>query len=138
EVAQVIERRAALPQRALLLDRGGLGIALRHDQAAQGGAVLPRYLLPGRLAAMGAEADAAIGLRLGEEDAPAIVRHADMAEIRPALRVDADRRAQIDLGRGCTLRPELAPPVEIARLPGLQRAQQAAVAGEVDVVRNPF
>src|SRR4029079_10189883 len=34
------------------------------------------------------------------------------------------------------LRPHVLPPVEIARVPALQRLQHAAVLGEVDVVRD--
>src|SRR2546425_2959802 len=32
EVAQVVERGAGVPEVALLLDRGGLGVALRDDE----------------------------------------------------------------------------------------------------------
>jgi hypothetical protein len=42
---------------ALLLDAGGLRVALDDDQAAQHGAVLARHLLPGLLALVRAEVD---------------------------------------------------------------------------------
>src|SRR6185312_13910806 len=61
EVAQIVERGAGVAEEALLLDRGGLGVTLRHDEAAQGRAVLPRHLLPGRVAELVAEADAPVG-----------------------------------------------------------------------------
>src|ERR1700722_12380848 len=72
EVAQIVERGATMAQKPLLLDRGGLGVALCNDEAAQGRAMLTRNLLPGLLAELVAEAYAAIGRRIGEENAPAI------------------------------------------------------------------
>ncbi len=53
EVAQVVERGRALAEQALLLDRCGLGVALRHDQAAERRAQFARHILPGRLALVG-------------------------------------------------------------------------------------
>ena len=60
EIAQIVERRRGVAEHALLLDRGGLGVALRHDEAAQDGAVLAGDLLPRGLAELVAEADAAV------------------------------------------------------------------------------
>jgi len=61
EVAQVVERGCAGPQQRLLFDRGRLGVALRDDEAAQCRAMLARHLLPRRLAAFVAKADAPVG-----------------------------------------------------------------------------
>ena len=97
EVAQVVEARRGEAQAALLLDRGRLGVALDDDQAAQVGAVLAGHLLPHRLAEVVAEGDAAVGLRVGEEDAPAVVGHLDVAEVGPALLADGDGGAQVDV-----------------------------------------
>src|SRR5580658_1647626 len=138
EVAQVIERGADMAEEPLLLDRGGLGVALRHDEAPQRRAVLARHLLPGRLAEFVAEADGAVGRGVGEENAPAILRHLDGAVARPTLGVDRGGRAQIDVGVEEIARPHLAPPVEEARLPMLERALQRAVLGETDIVRDPL
>src|SRR5216683_464485 len=55
EVAHVVERRRGLAEKTLLLDRGGLGVALDHDQAAEHRAVFARHFLPSLFAAMGAE-----------------------------------------------------------------------------------
>jgi hypothetical protein len=85
---------------------------------------------------MGAEIDPPIGLGRGQEDPPAIVRHADMAEARPAAGLDADRGAQIDLDRLGAVGPQGPPPFEIARLPGLEGAQEPAVIGKPDIVGN--
>jgi hypothetical protein len=49
QVAQIVERGRGLAEMALLLDRGRLGVALDHDQAAQHGAMLARDFLPRRL-----------------------------------------------------------------------------------------
>src|SRR5437899_875759 len=73
------------PQMALLLDRRGLGVALRDDDAAQVRAVLAGHVLPDRLAFALAEIDLTIGLGLGEEDAPAVVGHLHVAELGPAV-----------------------------------------------------
>ena len=139
QVAQVVEARAMRAERALLLDAGRLGVALDDDQPAQLVAELARHFLPHRLALEVAEADAAIGRRLGEEDAPAIFGQLDVVEVRPAGGVDADRGAQIDLVAVLEpRRPHVAPPIEVGRLPVLERALQPLVAGEVDVVGNAF
>ena len=97
QVAQVVERGRGLAEQALLLDRRRLGVALGHDQAAQGRAQLARHFLPGRLALVVAEGDHAVGIAAGEEDAPAIVRHLHVAEVRPAVGVGRDRGAQVDV-----------------------------------------
>src|SRR5438045_6202415 len=83
--------------------------------------VFTRHFLPGRLALMGAKADLAVLDRRRQEDAPAIFRHADKAELGPALRLDADRGAQIDELLLKALRAAVAPPIEIAGMPALQR-----------------
>ncbi len=114
--------------------RGRFGVALRDDEAAQVHAVLTRHVLPGRLTHVVAEADLAIRLGLGQEDAPAVVRHLHVIEVGPALGVDGDRRAQVD---GTVLerdRPEIAPPLQETRLPVLECPLEAAVVGEPDVV----
>ncbi len=125
-----------MAEETLLLDRGGLGVALRHDQPAQYRAVLAGDLLPGRLAVLVAEADAAVRHRLGEEDAPAILRHLDRAIARPALGVDRGGGPEIDIRGEEIARPHLAPPIDEARLPMLEGALQNLVVGEVDVVGN--
>src|SRR5712692_10394197 len=127
-----------MPEQALLLDRRRLGVALRHDQAAQCRAVLAGNLLPRRLAHGVAEADLALGDRVGEKDPPAVIWHSDFSIMRPALRVDRNRGAQIDLRAFEIARPHLVPPLQELRLPVLERALQRAVADEVDVVRDLF
>src|SRR4030095_3648985 len=58
-------------------------------------------------------------------------------DVPPPCRVDADRRADVDLVVVLkALRPHVAPPLDVLRLPVLERALQALVAGEVDVVRD--
>src|SRR5260221_5221043 len=125
-----------MAEQALLIDRGGFGVALRDDEPPQGRAMLARYLLPGRLAEFIAETNAAVGHRIGEEDAPAVVRHLDRAIARPALGVDRRSGSEIDVRGEKVARAHLAPPVDEARLPMLEGALQRLVAGEVDVVGN--
>ncbi len=62
QVAQVVERGAGEPEMALLLDRRGLGVALRDDDPAQVRAVLAGHLLPRGLALVLAEVDLAFAV----------------------------------------------------------------------------
>src|SRR5688572_372005 len=115
---------------ALLFDRGGFGIALDHDEAAQHGAIFAGHFLPCRLAIMLATRDgAALDLRR-EQDAPAILRHPHIIEFRPALGIDADGGAQIDEALLEAIRPKVVPPGEITRMPFLQRLEDTLVAGK--------
>jgi hypothetical protein len=124
-------------ERALLLHAGRLGVALDDDQAAQLVAEFAGHFLPHRLALEVAKADAAIVRRLGEEDAPAVFGQLDVVEMRPARRIDADRGAQVDLVAVLkSRRAHLAPPIEIGRLPVLERALQALVARKTNVIGN--
>src|SRR5688572_3274869 len=57
--------------------------------------------------------------------------------MRPPRRINTGGCAKVDLVMLLkALRAHVAPPVEIRRLPVLERAQQPLVAGEVDVVGN--
>ena len=68
QVAQVIEAGRGGAQVALLLHRGGLGVALDDDQPLQLGPVLPRHLLPGGLTLVLAEPEAPVRVALGQEE----------------------------------------------------------------------
>ena len=63
-----------------------------------------------------------------QEDAPSVVGHLHVVELRPALGIDADGGAQIDQRLLEPLRPHVLPPVDVAGMPGLQRAAHALVA----------
>lgn|GEM_PF-6377675 len=110
QVAQVVQARAGQPEVALLLDRGRLGIALRDDDAAQVSPVFARDILPCVLADMVAEMNLAAGFSGIQEDPPAVIRHLYVAELRPALRIDADRGAQVDVETLAAFRPHVVPP----------------------------
>ena len=96
QVAHVVERRGGQREVTLLLDRCRLGVALHHDQASQIGSVLTGHLLPHVLTLVVAEGDLAVGLGLGQEDAPPVVGHLDVVEVGPALPADVDGGAQVD------------------------------------------
>src|SRR5271156_1541300 len=100
--------------------------------------MLARHFAPDRLALVLAERNFAIGLWVGEENAPSVVRHLDVAERGPALRVSRDCGPQIHVAALETLGAHLAPPLQEAGLPCLERALEAAVVGETDVVGNPL
>ena len=136
QIAHVVERGRGLAEMALLLDRGRLGVALDHDQAAQHGAVFARHFLPGRLAIMLAERNDAVLFLRRQQNAPAIFRHPDVVELGPAARIDRIGGAQIDQRLLEAFRPHVAPPVHVAGMPALQRLQHLAVFAEIHVVRN--
>src|SRR5204863_7999231 len=94
--------------------------------------------VPHRLAVEVAKAVRAAGLLGLEEDAPAVVRHLHVIEVRPAVGLDGDRGAQVDVALLPAQRPHLLPPVDELRLPRLERALQTLVAAEVDVVGDLF
>ena len=136
QVAQVVERRRGLAEMALLFDRGRLGVALDHDQAAQHGAMLARHFLPGRLAIILAERDDAIFFLRRQQDAPAIIRHLDIVELGPAARIDRIGGAQIHQRLLEAVRPHVVPPVDVAGMPALQRLEHLTVLAEIHVVGN--
>jgi len=84
QVAQIVERRRGRAEPALLLDRGGFGVALHRDEPTQHRAIFARDLLPGALALVRAERDSAAFDLRRQEDAPAVFRHAHIAELGPA------------------------------------------------------
>ena len=73
-----------------------------------------------------------------EEDAPAVLRHLDVAEVGPAFAANVDGCAEVDVFLLEPFRAHLAPPVLEAGLPVLKRSLEAAVVGKVDVVWNPL
>ena len=123
---------------SLLLDRGGLRVALGHDEPPQRPAVFARHFLPGRLPLVIAERDGAVRLGLGEEDAPAVLRHPEVPELRPPLRVHADGGAEVHVLGLVAVRPHVLPPLEEFRLPFLQRPQEPAVVLQGHVVGDPL
>src|SRR5258708_40240744 len=98
--------------------------------------MLARNLLPHWLPRVLAEGNSAISFGIREEDAPSVVGHLHVSKCRPALRVGRGRGAQINIATLKTLRAHLAPPIEEAGLPGLERALEPAIIGEIHVVGN--
>ncbi len=138
QVAQVVHRWCGQAQMALLLDRCGLGVALRDDDAAQVRTVFAGHVLPNFLALVIAEMDLAVLVARVQKNAPAVVGHLHVAELRPALRIHAGRGAQVHVVPMRAFRAHVAPPVEKIRLPAFERALQGAVLSQVDVVRDLF
>src|SRR5262249_40298014 len=85
-----------------------------------------------------AETDSLVGLGRREENAPTVVGHVYVVEMRPTVGVDADGGAEINVFLLKTVGADLAPPVEVARQPFDEGALQPFVRGQVDVVRNLF
>src|SRR6266568_4644189 len=123
DVAHVVERGRSLAQMPLLLDRSGFSVALDDDEAPQHGAIFTRHLLPGGLAVMSAERNLAALFLRRQQDAPAVLRHLDVIELGPALGVDGDRGAQIDQRLLEAVRSHGHPPVDVTRMPALERPQ---------------
>src|ERR1019366_1052464 len=79
----------------------------------------------------------AVGVAVGEEDSPTIIRHVDESISGPTLRVHRGRGAKVNVRHLKIARTQVLPPLQKFRLPVLQRALQRAVGAEVYVVRNP-
>ena len=135
EIAQIVHAGARLAERALLLDAGRLGVALGDDEAAERVSVLAGHFGPHRLAQVIAKADGAARDRIGQEDAPAVVGHLHVVEVRPPVVIDRNGRAQEHV-----VAPESrAGPISRHHDKNFgchcsERALQLLVAGEVDVV----
>src|SRR5262249_8823788 len=139
QVAEIVQAGAPLPEPALLLHARRLRISLRHDEPSKLVAELTGDLLPHRMAEKIAEADSAIVNGIGKEYAPPILRQLDVFEVGPTFRVDADGRPHVDLVIVLkALRPHLPPPLDVLRLPVLERPLQTFVARQVDVIRDSF
>jgi len=138
EVPKIVLAGAGETEVTLLLHRCGLCIALRNDDAAQVRAVFARHILPGVFTEVIAKMDLAVLLGGIEEDAPAVIGHLHMTKLRPALRVDAHRSAQIYIEILAALGAHIVPPRQVIGLPLFERALQCAVFGEVDVVGDLF
>ncbi|MGF6877471.1 hypothetical protein OKW35_006950 [Paraburkholderia sp. MM5477-R1] len=110
QVAKIVQRRRGQTEVTLLLDRGRFRIALRDDDAAQVRAMLAGHVLPRGFALVLAELDLAILLARREENAPAVLGHLHVVEVRPAARIDADRGAQIHVVTVRAFRAHVAPP----------------------------
>jgi hypothetical protein len=90
QVAQVVLLGQVRPRwRCCSTEAGSVSpcVTMRRRRLAR---YSPGHVLPGGLALVVAEMDLAVLLGRVEEDAPAVVGHLDVAELRPALRVDAD------------------------------------------------
>ena len=136
KVAQIVKRRTRLAELSLLFDGRGFGVALRDDDSSQRIAKLAGHFLICRLSVVVAEADLGVGLRWFEKDAPTIIGHLHVIEVRPSFGADVNRGAQPHVFFLKTFRSHLAPPVEIVWQPLLQRALKLLVFGEIYVVRN--
>ena len=137
-ISQIVERRAAHAQQPLLFHGSWLGVSLSHDHAPQRRAIFARNFLPRGLALMYTEIHLPVAIAWLQKYSPAIFRHAHVAKLRPAVRFDARRRAQIHFQRVAFAGAHVVPPVHIRRLPMFQRALQDPVPSQVDVVRNFF
>src|SRR5436309_24248 len=78
----------------------------------------------------------AAGLGLGEEETPAVVRHLDVVELRPALGVDTHGGAQVHVLLLEAGRAHTHPPVQKLRMPLLERALEPTVLAQAHVVRD--
>src|SRR3546814_20998349 len=92
------------------------------DDAAQIGAVFARRVLPDVAANIFAEVHLAIAILRRQEDAPTVIGHFHVIEVRPAIGLHADSRTQINIevlqGSGAPF----APPLQVVGLPVFPRA----------------
>src|SRR5262249_29162956 len=113
-----------------------LRVPLSHDDTAQPVSELSGYLGPDRLTLEIAEADLFVGRRRDQEDAPAVLGHPDIVEVRPAAWPDRDPPPQVERVVLGPARAHFEPPAQEVGLPGLERSLEAAILAEVDVVGN--
>src|SRR6266480_1281090 len=137
-ISQIVHRRTRGPQHPLLFYRSWLGVSLRHDHSPQSRAILPRHLLPGRLSFVNTEIYFALLIARLQENAPAVIRHLHIAELRPAVGFHAGCRSQVHFIVVALVRPHVIPPAHVRWLPMLESALQDAVPAQIDVVRNFF
>ena len=137
-VPQVVQGRAGKPQHLLLLDRGRLRIALRHDDAPQCRAIFSRHFLPRRLAFVRPKIYLPVFIARLQENSPAVLRHFHVIELRPTVRLHTDSRAQVNVVVAALGGSHVVPPAQKRGLPVLQRALQDAVAPQVHVIGNLF
>src|SRR5713226_4858865 len=121
-VAEVVERRAREAEHFLLLNGCGLRVALRDHDAAKNGTIFAGHVLPGGLAFVHAEIDLALFVAGLEEDAPTVFGHFNVIELCPAVRLNTDGGAEIDLEIVAFVGTHVVPPTEIGRLPVFQGA----------------
>src|SRR4030095_14352213 len=95
-----------------------------------------RYLLPRRCTLVLAEVDLAALVTRVEKNAPAIVGHLHVVEMRPPRRVATHRGAQINIEVLRAIRPHVLPPGQVVGLPVLQGSLQCLVFRQSDVVGN--
>ena len=138
EIAQVVHRRCGEAEMALLLNRCGLGVALRDNNAAQVRTMLAGHVLPRGLALVLTKAHGALFVTRIHENTPPVIRHFDVTKLRPTGRINAHCRAQVHLVLHRTFGAHVVPPVQVVRLPMLKRTLQRFVLGQVDVVRDFF
>ena len=136
DVAQVVERRTRHAEHALLLDRRRLGVALGHNQPPEQRPEFAGHVRPRRLTEIRAEIHFPVGRRRDQKDAPAILGHLHVIELRPPFRLHADRGAQVDVVVVALGRPHVVPPAHVRRLPVLERTLKDAITAEINVVRD--
>jgi len=114
-------RRAARP--------GRFGVALHGDQAAQHRAMFAGDFLPDRLALVRPNGIVRSAIA-APAISPAVIGHADIAELGPAVAIDPDPRCADKQVFLKPVGPARFPPLEISRMPAFQCPAQARVLVE--------
>ena len=135
QVAQVVEARRGLAQGgAAARPRPARCRPAPRSSRRRSARSSPGTDRPHRLAQAVAEAHGAVRLGIGQEDAPAVVRHLHVVEVSPAFLADGDRGAEVDVVVLMGDWSRSPPPVEELGLPALEGPLQPAVLGQPDVV----
>src|SRR5215475_8740374 len=137
-VAKVVHRGTGSAEHALLLYGGGFRVALGDNDAAKSRTIFAGNFLPSGLTLVRPEIHLASFIARLKKNAPAVIGHADIAELRPTIRLDADCGAEVDVVVVALGRAHVVPPAHVGRLPVFERALEDAIATEVDVVGNFF
>src|SRR5215471_3644820 len=70
-----------------------------------------------------------------QKDAPAVLRHAHISEVRPAIAIHADCGSEIHLQLARIRRTGFIPPVQERWLPAFERTLQGSVVRQPYVIR---
>src|SRR5581483_7067775 len=119
---------------SLLFHGSRLSIALGNNNAAKSVAEFAGHFLISGFANVITETYFRIRIRWGKEDAPSIIRHLNVIEMRPSFGFDTDGGTKVDIFSLKAVRTHFAPPVQIIRQPFFQSSLQALVIRKIHVI----
>jgi hypothetical protein len=87
QISQIVKGRTGCAEQSLLFDRRWLRVSLGNDDSPEPRSIFSGNVLPGWLALMIAKVDLPVLVPWREEDAPSVLWHAHISEVRPAVAI---------------------------------------------------